>query len=190
MENYIKQPTSTERWINTFPFLEKEDWSLIFKRTFEITQEPYLQTFQYKIINRILNTREKLYKWKIADTDKCSECGEVDGVEHHLFYCQDSKLFWKRLKEWMLNNIGYGFELTVCEVIFGIPNTNYSDTKLINFLILLGKWYINKCKTTETVIYFFEFLTIMKTKVNIMAEIPKLKGLDAEPWLEMLHDAL
>ena len=33
-----------------FPFLEKEEWSPIFKRTFEVTKEPYLQSFQYKIL--------------------------------------------------------------------------------------------------------------------------------------------
>ena len=88
IENYIEQPTAIGRLLNTFPFLEKKDWSLIFKRTFEITQEPYLQSFQYNIINRILNTREKLNKWKIAD-----------GVEHHLFYFQVRTLLCKRLKE-------------------------------------------------------------------------------------------
>ena len=188
--NQIKPPTAVDKWINTYPFLEKEDWSPIFKRTFEVTKEPYLQSFQYKILNRILNTNENLFKWKIHNSNECRLCGEIDGVEHHLFYCKDSKLFWKRLKEWMIDNLGYGFELTVCEIIFGIPNTNNPDIKLVNFLTLLGKWYINKCKTTEKQIYFFEFLTILKNKVSIMTYIPMEEELGLAPWLEMLHSAL
>ena len=39
-------------------------------------------------------------------------------------------------------------------------------------LILIGKWYINKCKSTENQIYFFEFLIILKNKVNIMTHVP------------------
>ena len=74
-----------------------------------------------------MNTNENLFKWKICQSNECGSCGEVDGVELHLFYCKDSILFWKRLKEWMINNLGYGFELTVCEMIFGIPNTNNPD---------------------------------------------------------------
>ena len=89
-----------------------------------------------------------------------------------------------------MNNLGYGFELTVCETIFGIPNTNNPDIKLVNFLTLLGKWYINKCKSTEKQIYVFEFLTIHKNKVNIMTYIPMEDDLGFTPWLEMLHNAL
>ena len=68
----------------------------------------------------------------------------------------------------MIDNVGYGFELTVCKVIFLIPDTNNPDIKLLIFLILMGKWYINKCKSNETQIYFFEFLMILKNKVNLM----------------------
>ena len=90
----------------------------------------------------------------------------------------------------MIDNLGYGFELTVCEIIFGIPNTNNPDIKLVNFLTLLGKWYINECKSTEKNKYFFEFLTILKNKVNIMTYIPIEEELGLAPWLEMLHNAL
>ena len=66
-------------------------------------------------------------------------CGEVDVIEPHLFYCNKSERFWLRLKEWMIDNVGYGFELTVCEIIFGIPDTNNPDIKILIFLILNGK---------------------------------------------------
>ena len=103
--NQIKPPTALDKWImDIFPFLEKEDWALIFKITFEVTKEPYLQSFQFQILNRILNTNENLFKWKIHGSNEWRSCGEVDGVEHHLFDCKDSKLFWKRLKEWMISN--------------------------------------------------------------------------------------
>ena len=185
-----KPPTAIDKWINTFPFLEKEDWSSIYRRTFEITKEPYLQSFQFKIINRILNNNENLKKWKIRDSGDCCVCKEVDGVEHHLYHCKDSSLFWKNLKNWMLTNLEYSFELTVCEILFGIPTNYYSDTRILNFLILIGKWYINKNKTKQTPIYFIEYLSILRDKVNTLMYIPKLEGLDVDPWLETLHDVL
>ena len=153
MQKYIKLPTSIEKWVIIFPFLEKEDWSQNFKRAFKITKEPYLQSFQYKILNRILNNKDNLFKWKITQSNECNICKEVDGVEHHLFYCADSKLFWNRIKEWMISSLRYGFKLTVCELLFGIPNYNCADTKLLIFLILLGKWYINHCNVKEKPIY-------------------------------------
>ena len=188
MQKYIKPPTSIEKWVIIFPFLEKEDWSQIFKRAFEITKEPYLQSFQYKILNRILNNRDNLFKWKISQSNICNSCKEVDGVEHHLFYCVDSKLFWKRVKEWMIGNLGFGFELTVCEVLFGIPNSNNADTKLLNFLILMGKWFINNCKVKEKPIYFIEYLSIIKDKVEAMINSKITQGMIPDQWLETLHE--
>ena len=32
----------------------------------------------------------------------CTVCQEVDGVEHHLFYCKESKKIWSNLKLWMI----------------------------------------------------------------------------------------
>ena len=89
----MKTPTAIETWINIFPYLENQDWGSIYKRIFNITKEPYLQSFQYKIINRVLNCKDKLFKWKILETNMCLVCKDVDGVEHHLFYCIESKKF-------------------------------------------------------------------------------------------------
>ena len=90
----------------------------------------------------------------------------------------------------MLDELEFCFEFTVCEILFGIPTDNYVDTKLVNFLILIGKWYLNKNKNNQSPIYFFEYLIILKDKVNTMTYISKLGGVDAEPWLETLNDVL
>ena len=136
MQKYIKPLTSIEKWIIIFPFLDKEDWSQIFKMAFEITKEPYLQSFQYNNLNRILNNKHNLKK---SQTDQCYICKEVDVVVRHRFNCVDNKVvIYKRVHNWMICNLGYGFELTVCEVLFGIPTSNSADIKLLHLLILLG----------------------------------------------------
>ena len=50
-------------------------------------------------------------------------------------------LNWLKTK-WMIDEMG--FEL---ETLFGIPNI--TGTKLLNFLLLLGKLYVNKSKTSK-----------------------------------------
>ena len=37
---------------------------------FKYVREPYIQSFQYKIINRILNTNEKLFKWSLKQSNR------------------------------------------------------------------------------------------------------------------------
>ena len=131
-----------------------EDWKQIFLRTFKITRETYLQSFQYKILNRITNCNDKFYKWKIKPNYKCHECGEVDSIERHRYYCITSTTFCNQLKVWNVDNLGFAIGRTVCEVIFGIPIYNNSDFKIIIFLILFGKWFQNNMKTQNKLIYF------------------------------------
>ena len=83
-----------------------------------------------------MDTKEKLYKWKIYSTNMCTVCKEVDGVEHHLFFCKESKKFWSNLNLWMIANLNCGFEFTVCEILFGFPDHSIPDTEILNFLIL------------------------------------------------------
>ena len=169
-----------------FPFLEIEDWNQIFSRTFQITKETYLQSFQYKILNRILNCNERLHKWKIKSNNKCDDCGEVDSIEHHLYFCITSKTFWKKLKTWLIDNLGFGIELTVCEVLFGLPAYNSPDLKLINFLILIGKWYLNHSKTQNKTIYFLDFISLIKEKTEILRNISILNNEEVVSWVSDL----
>ena len=54
----IETPTSISRWCNLYPFLDQYNWDLIYKLPYQFTKEPYLQSFQYKILHNILNCRE------------------------------------------------------------------------------------------------------------------------------------
>ena len=78
----------------------------------------------------------------------------------------------------------------MCEVLFGIPITNYDDTRLLNVLILIGKWFINKNKIKQTPLYFIEYIQILKDKVNTVTYIQRSEGLGVEPWLGTLCDVL
>ena len=75
----------------------------------------------------------------------------MDVIEHHLNYCRRTNQFWNKLKSWMLAKVGFGMELTVCEVMFGLPTHNNSDLKL--FLIHIGKWFLNNAKRQNKPLY-------------------------------------
>ena len=52
---------------------------------FEKKEEPYLQSFQFQIINRILNYNEDLHKLKTSESGECCVCGHIDVVERQLY---------------------------------------------------------------------------------------------------------
>ena len=52
LNNIIKPPTCIDKWVELYPFPDKLEWKNTFKLPYKIVRETYLQTFQYKIINR------------------------------------------------------------------------------------------------------------------------------------------
>ena len=119
----------------------------IYSILFKCVREPYLQSFQCKIINKILNTNEKLFKWPLKQSKTCNYCKAIDTIEHHLFKCSQSKNVWNKLEKWIYQQLEVKLHLKKCEVLFGLPNAINDPIEPINFLIIITKWYINVRKS-------------------------------------------
>ena len=170
-------PTALSTWIDLFPFLETCDWGIVFSNVGKITNEPYFQSFQYKIINRTINCKYNLFKWQLADSPKCGYCNgnNIDTLDHHLFYCEVANLFWKSLECWIKNNLNMSFAFTVCEILLGTNFQNEGNLVVVNYLILLGKWFLNKQKSENQPISFTHFLMKLKSKVKVICNLYKIK---------------
>ena len=171
IRHVVKAPTAVETWLNLFPFLEQIEWNSVFTLVYKITKEPYLQSFQYKILNRTLNCRYNLYKWKISSSPTCIYCTENDTIEDHLYHCNVTINFWREVSTWLykINLIKLSF--TVCEVIFGLCEASHTDGCIefvFNYIILLGKWYINKSRSNNQRITFSNFPSLVKEKLEIL----------------------
>ena len=128
-----------------------------------------MQSFQYKILNRILNCNHNFYKWKIIDTPFCKYCGLTDTVDHHLYYCLECKIFWREVKRWTqrILNITYDSEYSACEILFGIGlncEKLSANDEIQNLVILMGKWYINTTRTENKPLLFRHFVGLLKRK--------------------------
>ena len=85
MSTTVELPTAVNICCDLFPFLETCSWEDIFERIFSVTQESFLQSFQYKIVNRIINCKNNLFKRRIVESATCMYCSDkrVDTLEHH-----------------------------------------------------------------------------------------------------------
>ena len=88
-------------------------------------------------------------------------------MEHHLISGKISRKLWKKLEEWITQNLDINFPLTECEILFGISNNNDITIQIINFLILLTKWFIIHKKTQEKELFFIDLLTCFRDKVKL-----------------------
>ena len=87
---------------------------------------------------------------------------------------------------WLHCNLEIKFKLVECEIIFGIPSNNSVDINIINYIILLGKWYINKTRARGNHLYVFEFLKILRDKMECVSQATMAKYLEPKDWQEEL----
>ena len=66
---------------------DKEMLTISLKRLFNMPIILYYKNFLLEQMNRTLNSRNKLYKFNLVESNQCSKCNIVSTTEHALFYC-------------------------------------------------------------------------------------------------------
>ena len=197
LSSRIKDPTAIDKWLDIYPFLENStEWKKIYTLSYKVTKDTYLHSFQYKVLNRIINCNDKLFIWGKINSNKCHICNAADTIEHHFFLCPKSKVIWAQLSSWLKANLSINHNFTICEIIFGIIYDQNNTTNTINYIILLTKWYINKCKTNLEDIYFFGLLQLLRQKIEIVLYNKNNEFEDSKTnsdvccWQQQLYNAL
>ena len=173
----IEAPTAVRKWSEIF-FIDKDVWKNIFTLSFEICEETLLQTFQYKIINRFFPCNYTLSIWYKDLSNKCEHCPseEIDTIQHYFCHCQPVNDFWFSFIRWWKNVYEFNFMLSVEEIIFGVLNPNNdSNIDVLNYCILIGKYYIYYTKKSGARIFLFNFLHMLKNKLQILHTMYCLK---------------
>ena len=127
-------------------------------------------------MNRTLNCNQNLFKWKIKESPNCNMCNISDTNEHHLFYCTECIAFWKKIQDWLSNTIEVTYKFTVCEILLGLEEGQDPVLQLLNFIIIMGKLFINHSKTYDKPLYFFNFLATLKNKLQSLQVLYKTEG--------------
>ena len=75
------------------------EWNKIYSLPFQVALDTYTRNFHYKILNRILFTNAKLWKFRLAESPLCIFCGKEDETPKHPFvFFQYSIAFWKEIR--------------------------------------------------------------------------------------------
>ena len=118
---------------------------------------------QYKICHRIISCKEYLFRTKISATDRCYNCNLRDTIEHYFVSCPLSNHLWSDIQTWYNNTMGHNITLSSKLIILG---SHPKNPPLAN-VILHGKWYIYKCKTSKTKIDLKGFKNEFRQQSNI-----------------------
>ena len=82
--------------------------------------ESKLREFQYKVLNCIVFTNEKLFRFGITQSPLCTfRQKEDESMGHLLFSCKESCENWKHVLPWLRDNDINVRQLKEADLIFG-----------------------------------------------------------------------
>ena len=161
LRRYVR-PTAMDRWLELFD-INEDDWYSIFMTPYKATRETKLQSLQYKFIHKIVPCRKWLHVQNIIDSPLCTLCNDnvIDDIIHHFIECRKLHNFWSQLENWWNRTAEYKISLTKKHIIFGFyyDITTFSN---INYVIILGKWFIQCQINHEHQVDFLGFLVTLK----------------------------
>ena len=138
-------PSAQKRFQDQFPDVQF-DWNEIYLLSFKVLLETKIREFQYKVLNNIVFTNEKLFKIKMIDSPQFTfRKNEIESLEHLFCNCEITRSFCVALRSWLMEcNINLE-PLSFFNALFGIFNAG-EDFVTVNHLILVEKCYIYRCK--------------------------------------------
>ena len=112
----------------------------IFALPFKLALVPYVRTFQYKVLNSILYTNDKLYIIGFSQSNKCTFCkSDLESLYHLLYICPLSRNFWADFEIFWSSISKEEIHLSLQDVILGITTR---PCPLLNYLLLIAKIYL------------------------------------------------
>jgi len=95
-----QQKKKTDRYSDTVI-----NWKKVYSLPFRTTLDSKLRAFQYKILNNIVFTNDKLFRFGLSHSPNCTFCNEQpESLEHILLRCEVSSEFWKEVLSWLKDN--------------------------------------------------------------------------------------
>ena len=105
-----------------------------------VTFEPYVEAFQFKVLNSFLYTNSKLHKIGYIADDLCTFCKcESETMQHLFYYCSYSISFWEDFELYYLSLTQQQIHLNLKDILIGLLTT---ELPLLIYLLLIGKIYL------------------------------------------------
>ena len=175
LEKKQTTPTAKVRLAAKYPNIDI-DWKGVYSLAFRTTLESKLREFQFKILNRIVFTNEKLFRFGMADSPTCAFCQtEVESLEHLLFSCKVSSKFWKHVLSWLRDYNVFVENIKEEDVIFGKFDIA-DDFFLFNHILLLVKFYIYSQKCQNVLPSLQGFIARTESVYNIELHIARKRN--------------
>lgn len=154
------------------------NWKTIFCKSFKCTISTKLREFQYKYLMRIIPNNSFLFKCKIKPSNLCDFCNmSIDSNKHLFWECIHTQEFWSEINQLMKNKLNYNTNVNYNTISFcNIQDTPQQKAILVNFIILLAKYFIFKCKCNIILPTINSFNSYLRKTIKIEETIAFMKN--------------
>ena len=150
--NIIRQqgePLCISRWKRQYNVdITKIHWTIVHD-----IKETKLRALIFKVLHNIYPTNILLFKMKLAESQNCKLCGEMDFIEHFFFNCAKVKPLWIEIGRDISVALGVIYKIVEKDVILGVQDIeglSKKDLKQINLWIAIGKLVVSKFRYGKT----------------------------------------
>lgn len=183
-------PSCIEKW-NTYCSYPL-NWKQIFVKAGKTTSDVNLKWFQFRLLHRIISTQRYLFLIKIADSAMCTFCASEEETITHLFWnCPFVQRFWADVLQWIYEECQHCLNFSFSEslILFGWKENCKTD-KVMDLIILLGKYHIHKSKLQNRIPNCTSFKNIVRDRYCIERYAHAIAGLNEKfisNWLPYLR---
>ena len=101
-------------------FIDNYSWKKIYKICFKSLNDNNIIWLQYKILQRILGTKQQLFKMNLSNSEYCRICNSSPETLVHLFVsCKHVKKLWNDLKHWLNDVTDINLNFAAKDIILG-----------------------------------------------------------------------
>ena len=188
-----KRVVHENKWEGSvIPPLTRDTWQQIYNLPRQVTIDTLLQSFQFKIIHRLLITNKTLVLYGIKSCNECSFCHtHAETIDHLLVDCRHTKSLWQSFADWLLPELDIFFLLTTEIILFGLI-INHEKNEIINKLLLLTKRFIYVQRCYVKPLDILQLLSFLNQKMKIELSVFDKVLLDrhTKSWSSISHKFL
>ena len=148
-------------------------WVKIFKTCFNTIKDNDIIWMQYRILYRILGTKDYLHKLKLASDGTCNLCKNgPQTILHLMASCEKVKVFWAEVKDYIKSRVALNISINNFDLIFGCLSSRSSVP--INATYLVAKLYLfraSKSNLQPSVKHFFAYFNTIFLEQEYVAKL-------------------
>ena len=150
------------------------DWQDACNLVYFVSIDSYTRYFQFKILHDYIHVNEKLKKWQIIDSNRCSYCFiETETIYHLFVQCSYAVTLYNNIKHWLAGLP----DLESTYIIYGILPYSLSNA-LENLLLVLYKHLLfygrDNCKYISLESFKIKVKNVRRIEYNIARDKGKL----------------